>query len=564
MKPATLYLCLTLLVTSTLSDSHLGSSPRSSFHSKPEWTGWGGSIYNNRWVATNPHISAAAIKNVNIHCQVPHAPGGVSAGPTIFNELALYPTWSGLYIALDYTTCQIKWQINVTAVITNFKEPTPFQRAMLGATYTEQMLCSRSSAQIDKRTNVLYFTTLLHALVVAADISNGSVLGVAQINSHPAASATLSPTLYEGILYAGSSSQEELLAGVLAGYKCCSFVGNAVALKFNPNEGRFTTIWNLSMLPANRTNKSNSNNDTSWSGIGVWGSQPAIDPGRRLVFYGTGNVYSIPQAFSHCAADKFSPTTSQNTSCLPDWVWQNSILALDLQTGNLAWIKRFGPLDVWVFACGLGVGPVLDPSNCPGSHGPDYDFGMAPTFVPGQGKRKDVLTVGQKSGYLYSLAADTGEVQWATATSPGAVVGGLSWGIATDDRQVYFTGINSLGSPWVLQPENRTTVNNSLFGAASLADGKLRWEIQVEDNGRAYTPPTVVGDIVLVGRVSQPGVLPITGDGTLVALGKEDGRVIFELPLNGTLRGGIAVQDRYVLFGTGYTGSDGVLYVLKV
>jgi outer membrane protein assembly factor BamB len=248
---------------------------------------------------------------------------------------------------------------------------------------------------------------------------------------------------------------------------------------------------------------------------------------------------------------------------MPPRVWQNAVLAVELLTGKVAWIKRFGPLDVWVLACGI-AGVVTDPISCPGTPGPDYDFGMAPTFVPGKGKNgKDVVTVGQKSGFLYSLAADTGEVQWTTATSPGGVVGGLSWGIATDDRRVYFAGINSGAKPWTLPRGDSTVVNNSIFGAASLADGKLLWETPVKDNDIAYTPPTAVGDIVLVGRVTPNG--PITsGDGPLVILDKENGDVLLEYPLKGTFRGGVAVQDRYILFGTGYKGLDGFLYVLKV
>lgn len=525
-----------------------------------EWTGWGGSIYNNR-ASSNRYISSSTVKNVTVHCQIPHAGGG-SATPTIVNGVAFYPTWGGTFVALDYEKCRIKWEINVTAIIVNFKQPTPFQLTLSTAPYVKGLFASRTSPQIDKQTNVLYFATQLNALVVAVDVGTGSLLGVTQINSHPAAVATLSPTLYENVLYAGAASAEEIAAGSLPGYKCCSFVGNAVALRFDRDAGRFRTVWNLNMLPVDGSGGKYSNR-SDWSGVGVWGSQPAIDPARKHVFFATGNLYTAPEAFLNCTDEKFSPTTAQNISCLPPRVWQNAVLAVELLTGKVAWVRRFGPLDVWVLACGL-TGVSADPISCPGHPGPDYDFGMAPTFVPGKGNNgKDVVTIGQKSGYLYSLAADTGEVQWATATSPGGLVGGLSWGIATDDRRVYFTGINSMTLPWTLQPGNGTVVNNSVWGAASLADGKLLWETPVRDNDIAYSPPTTVGDIVLVGRVKPLG--PITsGDGPLVVLDKQNGKVLLEYPLKGTFRGGVAVHDRYILFGTGYKGLDGFLYVLKV
>lgn len=525
-----------------------------------EWTGWGGSVYNNRASSSN-QISSAALKNVTVHCRIPH-PGGVSATPVLSNGVAFYPTYGGTFVALDYDKCQIKWEINVTAIIVNFKAPTPFQLQLIGSPLSGGMLSSRTSPQIDTKTSVLYFGTQLNALVVAVDVNTGSLLGVSQINSHPAAIATLSPTLYQNILYVGAASAEELAAGSVPGYKCCSFVGNAAALTFDRYTGRFKTIWNLDMLPTDSAPAKYANGST-WSGVGVWGSQPAIDTGRKHVFFATGNVYSAPDAYLNWTDEAFSPTTAQNTSCLPPRVWQNAVLAVELLTGKVAWIKRFGSLDVWNLACGIN-GTVTNPVSCPGTPGPDYDFGMAPTFVPGKGKDgRDILTVGQKSGYLYSLAADTGEVQWATATSPGGSTGGLSWGIATDDRRVYFTGINSASKTWTLRPGNATVVNNSVWGAASVADGTLLWETQVGGNDIAYAPPTTVGDVVLVGRVKP--INPITsGDGPLVVLDKESGKVLLEYPLKGTFRGGVAVQDRYILFATGYKGSDGFLYVLKV
>ncbi|KAB5518840.1 quinon protein alcohol dehydrogenase-like superfamily [Coniochaeta sp. 2T2.1] len=507
-----------------------GSFPFGGWPHQPagEWTGWGGSIFNNRF-SPSKDVSSSTFRDINIHCQIPHA-GGVSAIPTIFNNTAFYPTWNGTFVALDYDKCRIKWEINVTAIILAFKPLTPLQTAMLNGPFISGILASRTSPQIDKQTNVLYFATQLHALVVALDVRTGAQLGLTQINAHEAAVATLSPTLYEGILYAGVASAEELAAGSVPGYQCCSFVGNVVALKFDRFAWQFKTVWNLDMLPPRSENPKER---SDWSGAGVWGSQPAIDPGRRRVFFSTGNVYTAPEAYLNCTDEQFSPTTAQNTSCLPERVWQNAVLALNLLTGEVAWVKRFGPIDVWNLACGTdGIG--AQPS-CSWDSGPDYDFGMAPTFVPGKGKgAKNVLTVGQKSGYLYKLDANTGDIIWATATSPGGITGGLSWGIATDDQRVYFAGINSQSRNWTLQPNyGGATVNNSVWGAASLADGRLLWETAAAENFASLAPPTDTGEVLL------------------------------EYPLNGTFRGGIAVQDEYVLFGTGYKGKDGYLYVVK-
>jgi outer membrane protein assembly factor BamB len=101
---------------------------------------------------------------------------------------------------------------------------------------------------------------------------------------------------------------------------------------------------------------------------------------------------------------------------------------------------------------------------------------MAPAFVPfgdsDSGWKKDLVTLGQKNGNLYALDAATGEIEWATATSPGVPGGGLMWGVAVDEARVYFTAVNFANQPWTLLPSNATT-NGSGFGAAGLGGGEV-------------------------------------------------------------------------------------------
>ena len=156
---------------------------------------------------------------------------------------------------------------------------------------------------------------------------------------------------------------------------------------------------------------------------------------------------------------------------------------------------------------------------------------------------------------------------WSTITSPDGTSGGLSWGIAVDDSQAYFTAINSLNLAWQLQPSNQT-INNSAYGSASLADGTLVWETPTPQNQSAYPPPSVVGDLVLVGRT---GVATIAGAaagtrGGLVVMAKATGAVIADIDLDVLFQGGIAIQDEYILFGTGYARFQGTgsFYVMQI
>ena len=88
---------------------------------------------------------------------------------------------------------------------------------------------------------------------------------------------------------------------------------------------------------------------TTWgpAGAGIW-SAPTIDEKRRVLYVGTGNDYStLPGVEST--------------------VYSDAILAIDLQTGKIAWSSQVTPGDVFNGGCSTA-------KNCPG---PDYDFGAS-------------------------------------------------------------------------------------------------------------------------------------------------------------------------------------------
>ncbi|KAK3329221.1 quinon protein alcohol dehydrogenase-like superfamily [Apodospora peruviana] len=526
------------------------------------WSGWGANTRNNRWASQNNVISSANILSVADTC-TKSFPIGISATPVISGNVVYFPTWDGAFVALEYKTCQILWQINVTAVIQSFRPPSAFQAANVRPV-------SRTSPQIDG--NVLYFGTLTHALVVAVNKYTGSILGAVQINAHPLAIITMSPTFYNGKLFVGASSVEENVP-LIPGYQCCSFVGNMVALTFSGNH--FRTSWNVSAISPARQRE-------GWSGAAIWGSQPAVDASRNLVFVATGNSYSVSPATVQCQLSFVPPQvpyTLNSPSCLPSDVWQDSVIAIDLDSGRVKWVQQRPGVDIFTAACGYpNFGP-QNPDICPGIPGSSSDFGMAPTFVPSSsnhhkrgGNNADKVIVGRKNGDLYALSAQDGHVLWATSTSPQGITGGLSWGIAVDDSRAYFTAINSDYKTWQLQPSGQT-IARSAYGAASLATGMILWETAVPRQGFSLSPPTVVGDLVLVGRTGEDPNGTASYDasqGSLVALKKATGQVILDKTVSTNFHGGVAVQGKYVLFGTGYSGFGapqtvpGVFHVMQV
>ncbi|KAK4208066.1 quinon protein alcohol dehydrogenase-like superfamily [Rhypophila decipiens] len=525
-----------------ISSSSAAAAAAASSSSVSSWSGWGGNIFNNRWTASKT-ITPSNINSLTQHCQLVY-PFGVSATPVVYNNTAYYPTWNGSIVALDYTTCRVQWTVNVTAIVYNYRVPTP---DVLLATFP----LSRTSPQISG--HVLFFGTQMHALLVAVNRHTGAFLDLIQIHSHPYAVLTTSPTVYKDTVMLGTASLEEPSALFFPNYTCCTFIGSFAAVTFPPtlNKFKLRLKWSLSMVPPG----------SGFSGAAVWGSQPSISPADKnkksaSVFFATGNIYSFPPQYAHCA----SP--SANISCLPSNIYQNSILSVDISTGKVRWAYRTSPMDAFNGAC---VTSPIDTQGCPSEPpGPDADFAMAPVYVrrttsPGSFS-SDVVITGQKNTAVYALDANTGRPYWVKIIRPALKDvfqgGALRWGIAVDDERIYYT----LGYSKV----TAANVSSSIYGALELSSGKILWEkdsnTPLGKNSIALNPGTVQGDLLFVPRT---GDLDGTGSflaskGGLVVLDTKQGRRLLERELDVMFQGGIAVVGEYVLFGTGYR--NGVVY----
>jgi hypothetical protein len=494
-----------------------------------QWVGFGGNIYNNRWNTENTQLSSKTIDQLQPHCRVDY-PSGILVTPTVIGYIAYYPTANGSFYAFNYATCQVVWQINVASYINVFAPPTAYAK-LVG-----DRLMSKSAPQIDEENGIIYFGTTLNALLIAADLQTGEILGSIQVNDHPLAILTQSPTLYKGMILIGVSSMEEDVANQ-AGYECCSFTGSFSAYTFDPCSGTFTTSWTFKTLPEG----------DGWSGGGIWGSQASIDPSRNQVFIGVGNAYTNPTEYDSCIG--------KAPDCLPDNVYIDSVVAIDIATGQVNWKFSNTGMDVWNFACASSSN-----ANCRDPQaGIDGDFGMAPTFVPaalGAGTTGvDSVIIGQKNGHVFSFNAANGNVQWAQAVGSGTSTEFLVWGIAADASQVYFTIFNSFGIDIPLHPSG-DQVSNSVWGALSLKTGEFVWETEVPNGQRAEAPPSVLNDLVLV---ATPFVG--TGDAAVYALSKVTGSIVYSLPFQGAQLGGVMARGGFVLFGTGSSSQAGSLYV---
>jgi hypothetical protein len=113
-------------------------------------------------------------------------------------------------------------------------------------------------------------------------------------------------------------------------------------------------------------------------------------------------------------------------------------------------------------------------------------------------------------------------------------------------------------------------IKNSAWGAASLHDGSVLWDTQVlPGTSQAFVPPTISNDVVISGRtqLTAEGAGASVG-GKLVLLNADSGGMLHSIDLDVDYHGGIAVQDDYLLFGTGYQNTffntTGSFYVAKL
>ncbi|CAB4429959.1 unnamed protein product [Rhizophagus irregularis] len=74
----------------------------------------------------------------------------------------------------------------------------------------------------------------------------------------------------------------------------------------------------------------------SLSGNAVWGSAPAIDPIKKLVYIATGNNYEIPENGTNCITNATTP--EKKSECHDPSNFLDLILTLDIEKGDVKWV----------------------------------------------------------------------------------------------------------------------------------------------------------------------------------------------------------------------------------
>ena len=407
-----------------------GRAPLPRLEAGAIWNGWGPDSSNSRYQAA-AGIAPGDVPKLELRWAfgVPNTQQSRSQ-PTVVGGRLFMGSQSGAVYALDAASGCLYWTFDADTWVRTAPSVGPYPGGY-----------------------AVYFTDAA-AKAYAVDAQTGQLIWSRQVDDHPAARGTGSPTLYDGRLYVVVSGVSEETASSQPDYECCTFRGSLTALDAATGE----VIWKTYTVPEPERRGTSTTGKPLWgpAGVPIW-SAPTIDSARGLIYAATGNNYADPE-------------TGRS----------NAILAFSMATGEIVWVNQVAGPDVWIMGCGgdapvgggprgggpggprgggpggprgggLGGAPGGGPGgpgggpgaasapnpNCPEEVGPDFDFSASPiltTLADGT----DVLIATQKAGLGYALDPDDGgRTLWTFRWGAGSPVGGV-WGATTDGERAYF------------------------------------------------------------------------------------------------------------------------------
>lgn len=370
--------------------------------------------------------------------------------------------------------------------------------------------------------------------VHAVDAMTGELIWKGDAALFGGSMITGTPVLYGDKVFV-PVSMAEIMMGANNAHECCKTHGGVVALDAATGE----RIWEYHTMPMAEPVRDRGDGKMLWgpSGAPVWNS-PSIDVERGQIYIGTGEATS--------------PPAHRNTDAL---------IAIDLETGEENWSYQATANDIYLVGCRsekqLNCVPHTETVYR------DVDFG-ASTIIATTAAGRDLVLGGQKSGTVWAVDPENGEVVWRRDIGTGGPTGGIHWGIAADETHVYAP----ISFPGKDIPEQKVPehITEGIY-AVNLETGEIDWAFNIEascdEASKKFTPrcnqgyglsgaPTVIGDHVVVGGL----------DGWLYVLDKTDGELVWKYQtarafdtLNGVEANGGAIDNASIV------ASNGLLFV---
>lgn len=469
----------TTTTTTTTTNAGPGSGPGTEAAGDGGWATAGGDLGNHR-AATGSAITAATVGRLAPvwEAALP-AVGSLSTVPVVVDGVVYLQGGTGQVVALDESTGEVRWT----------SEPSGFNIGPFGVAVDDERVYA-----LDGSVGVL-----------ALDRADGTQLWSTDVTATDTTGIDIQPVVVDGLVIV--SSVPVSISGIYA----AGDRGVVAALDAETGE----VVWTFDTVLG----------DDLWghpevnSGGGAW-YPPAIDLERGQLYVGVAN----PAPF---------PGTAQfpNGSSRPgDDLYTDSIVALDLATGELRWHHQVTPHDI-------------------------FDRDQVHAMLTTDGDGEPVVISAGKSGVVVGLDPDDGAVRWTTEVGrhenddltelagPTTVYPGTYGGVLTPpsaaDGVVYVAAINA---PSDLVPDAVAYFGSELgsgdgeIAAIDAADGSELWATPVPGDPLGAT--TVVGDLVFTALL----------DGQVLALRRDTGEIVFTHQAAGGVNGWMAaVGDRLLV-----------------
>jgi len=287
--------------------------------SSGSWTGWSPTFSNIRFQATEQsRLTASQVSSLKLKWAFGF-PGDIIAfgAPTVQGETLFTGSASGTVHAVNAKTGCLYW---------TFQANGPVRAAPL-------------VVENDTGYSILFGDQI--GWFYALEGKTGRLIWKQKIEEHEATRLTGAAAFDGGLVFVPAASWEENRA-LSPDYPCCTFRGSVTALRVSDG----SLVWKTYLVePSRKTGLTKQGTATFGpSGAPVW-SAPTIDAKRRLLYVTTGDNYS-------------SPGTATS----------DAVVALRLNSGQIAWLKQTASGDSWNASC-HSQGP-----NCPENAGPDFDL----------------------------------------------------------------------------------------------------------------------------------------------------------------------------------------------
>jgi len=333
-----------------------------------DWGVYGGDTGNTRFSA-NTQVNAGNVSKLSVKWALQLGTNRSQESTPIIVGDTMYVTSSfgpKNVFAVDAKTGEVKWRYSpeIPKGVDQFA------------------CCDVNSRGVSYADGKIYFGTL-DARLIALDANTGKEVWASKVVDYTQGSVITSPpTVAKNVIVTGFGGGEYGVRGALVG--------------FDLKTGK--ELWRTSTVPTgNEKGADTWKNDSGKYGGGAAWFIGSYDPKLNLVYYGTSN----PAPWAAAVRGNDSSEVGKFTN-----LYTASVVAMNPDTGNIAWHYQFTPHDAW-----------------------DYDGVNELVFadLPMNGKTTPVIMQANRNGFFYVIDRANGKL-----LSAKQFVDGVNWATGID------------------------------------------------------------------------------------------------------------------------------------